>query len=269
MSAKISLFLAVVGAVVVWTGRDASAQHYGGGYHIDHHDHIYRDSHGHIIGRQHHDVIHRDQVHAPHYPQPQHYDPHHDHHHPPVIYQQPPLVYVPSQRHPHPEPYRAARPASVEFGGFSHVDELASQLESLTSQLLLDLHYNYSHNPGFRETYREAYEIFQIAKYIHAAEHQHDRDAIAAKLGGLDADFHHIEDDVKGWSRHHHRQVGELGILTKMDRVESAIHHLMNDVGVRSATSGSGEQPPVPSGGAPGYADRFAPTTVTSPPPGF
>ena len=275
MNAKTLLFLVVVGAAVVWAGQDANAQHYGGGYHIDHHDHIYRDSHGHVIGRQHHDVIHSN--HAPHYPHAGHHYP--DHHHPRIIYPQP--TYPSPQHdvhhehpshlnssHPHPTEYRSARPINVTFGGFSHVDELASQLESLTSQMLQDLHYNYSHNPGFQQTYREAYEIYQIAKYIHAAEHRHDRDAIASRLGGLDADFHHIQNDVKGWTRHHHRQVGQLGILTKMDRVESALHHLMNDVGVQSAVSGAGQQPPAPAGGAPSSAGGFAPTIVTSPPPG-
>ena len=34
--------------------------HFTPGYHIDHHDHIVRDSHGHVIGNYHHDVIHAD-----------------------------------------------------------------------------------------------------------------------------------------------------------------------------------------------------------------
>ena len=34
-----------------------------GGAHIDHHDHIVRDRHGHVIGTQHHDVVHNDWSH--------------------------------------------------------------------------------------------------------------------------------------------------------------------------------------------------------------
>ena len=33
---------------------------YTPGYHIDHQDHAVRDSHGHIIGRYHQDVVHSD-----------------------------------------------------------------------------------------------------------------------------------------------------------------------------------------------------------------
>jgi len=265
MNVQNSLLVALVGIAIGWVGKDANAQHNHGGYHIDHHDHIIRDSHGHVIGRQHHDVIHGNSMHAPY---------HDGYHQPRIVHPRPTYVrpaadryHGPHHEHPsqwrnsHPQVHRPARPFNVTFGGFSHVDELASQLEFLTNQLLQDLHYNYSHNPGFQETYREAYEIYQVAKYIHAAEHHHDRDTIASKLGGLDADFHHIQDDVRGWTRHHHRQVGQLGILTKMDRVESVLHHLMNDVGVRSATSGASQEPPAPAGGV-------TPIIVTSPPPG-
>ncbi len=122
---------------------------------------------------------------------------------------------------------------NISFGAFSHVDELANRLELLSNELCLDLYYNYSHNPGFDETYREAYEILEVARYIHAAEHHHDRDAIASRLQGLDDLFHHVEDDVSGWSRYHRRQVGNLGILTKMELMESSLHHLMKDVGVK------------------------------------
>ena len=33
--------------------------HYTPGYHIDHHDLVVRDRHGHVIGRYHHDVVHQ------------------------------------------------------------------------------------------------------------------------------------------------------------------------------------------------------------------
>lgn len=135
-------------------------------------------------------------------------------------------------------------PILVKYGSFSHIDDLAIRLEQLTNELCLDMYYNYRHNRGFRETYRETYEIYQLAKYIHEEEHHGHRDEIARKLGGLDALFHHIEDDVRGWHRHHHRQIGTLGIVDKMQRIEDTIHHLMNDVGV--AVSGGLEEPPRP-----------------------
>lgn len=246
------LCCAVTAFTLVGAGT-ASGQYYQSG----HHDHVVRDSHGHVVGRTHHDVYRPTPAYATphsHYPQQsyppqvQSYDPHHPH----------PGAMAP------PVPYSVQRPVVAEFGAYSHVDELATRLESLTNQLLLDLHYNYSHNPGFQETYREAYAIFETAKFIHAAEHHQDRTAISTRLNGLDADFHHIQGDVRGWSRHHHQQVGQLGILTKMDMVEEALHHLMTDVGVQQASAVN--QAPA-SAPAPGYgpAPTYAPAPAQAP----
>lgn len=135
-------------------------------------------------------------------------------------------------------------PAALEFGAFSHVDELAAQLEVLLQELCLDLAYNYTHNVDFHATYTEAYELYRIAASIHASEHNYDREGVRRQLGGADALFHHIQDDVRGWTRIHRRQVGTLGIAAKMDLTEDTLHHLMTDVGV--AVSPELEVPPTP-----------------------
>lgn len=123
-------------------------------------------------------------------------------------------------------------PAPVAFGGFSHVGDLAKRLDTLANELCLDLHYNYAHNPGFREAYREAYSLLQTTNYIREAEQQNDRKAIQKVLAGVHSMFHHIQDDVRGWSRHQRKQIGQRGISSKMAVFESTLHHLMNDVGV-------------------------------------
>jgi hypothetical protein len=151
--------------------------------------------------------------------------------------------------HPHHSHYRQTverppAPSEIVFGGYTHTDELAAQLELLMTELTLDLYYNYSHNPGFQETYTEAYTLFQTAQYIHAAEHNYDRATVTQRLGGADALLHHIEDDVRGWSRIPRRQIGSLGIVTKLQNAVDTLHHLMEDVGVSTATGL--EVPPAP-----------------------
>ncbi|MBD3675369.1 MAG: hypothetical protein HUJ26_17790 [Planctomycetaceae bacterium] len=253
MKTNAATFLTIAGLALAWTASTVEAQHvhrryqprYSGGAHIDHHDHVVRDSHGHVVQRHHHDVIH---------PNSTHVVPHFNTAHAGSYYSHGGRSYYYPQRTASADPHgqqvhTAAKPVQMQFGGFSQVDDLASRLETLTNELCLDLHFNYSHNHGFRETYAEAYQILDVAKYIHAAEHQRDRDAIASKLGGLDELFHHIQDDVRGWSRHHHRQVGSLGILTKMDYIESTLHHLMNDVGVRQSGVNAGNGQALPPGG--------------------
>jgi hypothetical protein len=212
------------------------------GFHVDHHDHVIKDSHGHVIGRYHQDVIHRDAQHiVPHQNTVNHGTYYHQNGH---SYYHPQTAMLGAQQ-------AAPTPQEITFGGYGHVDDLAQRLEFLMNDLCLDLYYNYSHNPGFRETYSEAYSLLETAKYIHAAEHAKDRDAISRKLGGADALFHHVEDDVRGWSRVHHRQIGTLGILSKIEMAESVLHHLMEDVGVQPEIP---EHAPAPGIGGPELA---------------
>lgn len=176
----------------------------------------------------------------------------------------PPIYSPPSYGHHNPHhardlfhnPYRTAAlpelapaPEHIQFGGFGHVDQLAARLEVLMNELCLDLYYNYSHNPGFQATYAEAYSLYNTAKFIHAAEHNYDRTSIQQSLGGVDALFHHVQDDVRGWTRNPRRQIGTLGIITKINLAEETLHHLMDDVGVSSLPGR--EEPPAPIGGAP------------------
>ena len=136
-------------------------------------------------------------------------------------------------------------PENISFGGFSHVDELAARLEVLMNQICLDLYYNYSLNPDFHATYSEAYSLYQTTRFIHAAEHNYDRETVRQRLGGADALFHHIQDDVRGWHRVPRRQIGTLGIVAKLEMAEETLHHLMEDVGV--SVGAELEEPPVPN----------------------
>jgi hypothetical protein len=156
-----------------------------------------------------------------------------------------PRTYVTGRR-------EAARPVEIEFGGYAHVDDLSARLERMVNALCLDLHHNYRHNKGFAATYREAYEMLSTAKYIHAKEHQGDRAEVSRRLVAMDEMFHHVQDDVKGWSRRQRRQVGQGGVQTKLAAVEATLHHLMHDVGVGENGGGSmpspGEAAPPPAG---------------------
>ncbi|WP_425400989.1 hypothetical protein [Aeoliella sp.] len=171
------------------------------------------------------------------------------------------VPWVDHSHHRHVEP----QPVVIAFGGYSHVDELTLELETQMNNLCLDLHYNYQHNPGFHETYSEAYELFQTAKFILAAEHRNDRQAVRSRLGGMDALFHHVEGDVHGWSRHHQRQIGQSGLQAKFEQVEATLHHLMYDVGVHPTPVR--EEAPPPSGYIEQAPPPAAPPTAPTPAP--
>ena len=130
------------------------------------------------------------------------------------------------------------------ISAFADVDNLSHRLESTSNDLLLDMHHNYSHNTGYRETYREAYALLSAAKFSIQAAHSHDHRGIQRKLQGLDQLVHHLDDDIRGWSRHHHRQIGRVDLHEKLHNVEAALFQLMDDAGV-SRTN----QAPAPNNG--------------------
>ena len=137
------------------------------------------------------------------------------------------------------------RSQRVAYGKFSHVDTLAVRLERLANEFCLEIHYNYSNNRGFDETYREAYEMLRSAKYIHEEAHHGHHDEIAKEIRKLDDDFHHVEDEVENWrsnrGRHHHHAHGS-DMHELLEEMESVIHHLMNDAGIKSGRSDNGDR---------------------------
>ena len=127
------------------------------------------------------------------------------------------------------------RPVAVQFGSFQHHEQLAERLEATANQFCLDLHYNYQHNPGYAETYREAYKLLQAAKYLHGKDHQGDHAALQRSGNGVDELFHHVQEEVRGWRSSNQRQVGQFSLAAKTEELEALIHHLLFDIGVKPA----------------------------------
>lgn len=131
------------------------------------------------------------------------------------------------------QPVIVQRPVSIEFGAYKHYEQLSDRLETLANQVCLDLHYNYQHNRNYAETYREAYQLMQVVKFIHGSEHRGDRNAIRKSADDLDELFHHVQRELKTWTREERRQVGQFGLLAKVEEMEALIHHLLFDLGVK------------------------------------
>ena len=197
-SAQSCMLGAVCTASIVLTSAGAQAQSWHGGGHYD-----YRPGHSHG------------------------YHSGHSTYYPGTSYAQPGYEN-------HPYDHQNYERTEYSFGGFGHIDDLAMSLEQQANLLCWELHYNYQHNPGYRPTYREAYEMLQSAKFIHGLEHARNRDRIREEVVRLDSLFHHIQRDVAHWTGHHHRRVGRGGLTGKLEVFEETLHHLMDEVGVRS-----------------------------------
>ncbi len=155
-------------------------------------------------------------------------------------YYAPPAPVVVIGQPPPPPP----RPAPIEFGAFKHYESLADRLETLMNQFCLDLHYNYPHNRNYAETYREAYQLLQAAKYVHGSEHRGDRDAIRKSGASIDNLFHHMQGVVRDWTRVETRPVGSYSLLAKTEELQALIHHLMYDIGVKPDHDRDEQAPP-------------------------
>ncbi len=164
--------------------------------------------------------------------------------------------------HVHPTPV-VQQPVQLQFGGFARIEDLAGRLETEANRLCLDMFYNYQHNPRFNEVYKEAYSLLESSRFVHAKQHQGDRDAIRHHVTQMDGLLHHVQGELRPWSRNNARQIGSGGIIEKSSAVEAILHHLCFDVGIEP----HGDDEPAP---APSVGEEQAPApggVINSPPP--
>ena len=57
---------------------------------------------------------------------------------------------------------------------------------------------------------------------------------MTAKIRELDSVFQPMRREVVGWNRHLKQNHGQDGVYSKIERTESLIHHIINDVGPTS-----------------------------------
>lgn len=146
--------------------------------------------------------------------------------------------YTPPLRRVEGLPPQPRRPVPVEFGSARHLPELAARLEYLANEYCLELHYNYQQNRGFDNVYHDAYDFLQAAKFIRVKENQRDLQAIRRSAQKIDNLFHHIQEDVSRFRRQERRPIGERGLQSKTEVLQSVLHHLLYDLGVKPEHDG-------------------------------
>jgi hypothetical protein len=134
------------------------------------------------------------------------------------------------------DPERKERPLVVERGSSKFIDDLVDRLEYEARTLCLDMTDNYSHNTTFNQAYENAYSLWQLTKEIQDHRQNSNRALMSAKVRELDSLFQPVRREVVGvgWSRHQKQRHGSGGVYDKIERTESLIHHLINDIGPTS-----------------------------------
>lgn len=123
-------------------------------------------------------------------------------------------------------------PVPVEFGGWEYMDELAPVMPQVLNELCLDMYYNYRSARNFDPAYRDAYAMLEASKELRAAQKSGDQSQVKEHLKKIDRMLHQVEDQTQGWTRTHTRQIGELGLITKLQVAGDMTHHMMHDAGI-------------------------------------
>ncbi len=195
------------------------------GYQFNSRSHSVRDRYGYSYGTYRQDIIR---------PSYQYIVPHNGARHNGTYYQNKgSYYYYPQTYNVQQDQHSNTRPQQVAFGSFSRTEDLGSRLETIANDFCLELYANYRQNRNFDEVYREAYQILQTAKYIHKEDHDRHRTESAREVGKLDDLFHHIQGEVSQWRSDRDQHNPAMGIQSHLGLLESTIHHLMNDAGVR------------------------------------
>jgi hypothetical protein len=136
----------------------------------------------------------------------------------------------------HANPDQYDRPVEIERGSGLYTDDLINRLEYEARTLCLDMSDNYGHNHSYQQAYENAYALWQLTAEIQEHRENANRAAMTAKVRELDSLFQPVRREVvgAGWNRHEKQRHGYGGIYDKIDRTESLIHHLINDVGPTS-----------------------------------
>lgn len=153
----------------------------------------------------------------------------------------------------------APQSVQLEFGGFRQIEDLSGRLVIEANLWCLDMHYNYSHNPDFATTYRDAYQVLLTAKSVQAAVGQGNRESIRNQIAAAEPLFHQVQERMKTWTREERRSVGDGGFSAKASVVESILHHLLYDVGITPQHS------PMPEEQAPPPAEPIGPPVLKTP----
>lgn len=158
----------------------------------------------------------------------------------------------------------------ITYAARTHLDTLASDLKYAANRVAWDMYENYTANPGYRETYREAYKMLQDAKHIytlvydeqyHLHQHPGGVDHIATDLRDILALYQHIQQDIARWSPTIYNPYHDAGLLhAKMQKFGEVLNHILADYGIPAPVAGA---PAAPSASLDPPTPQYAPGTAS------
>jgi hypothetical protein len=138
-------------------------------------------------------------------------------------------------------PYQT--PVQYRFGERSHSEQLAADLVTQANNICVLMHNSFQRNPGYRETYRDMYDVLEDAQNIRAAVregvHRGKRrsdDRIAKALHHMDDHFHRTERQIRNWrsTSGPYGSNDSAALRRMLDDFENTLHHMMEDYGEKT-----------------------------------
>jgi hypothetical protein len=128
---------------------------------------------------------------------------------------------------------------SAQAVSFEHVDRLAIELQSQSSQLYREFRTHYSHAAHSQHLMSDAAALYRQARHLHDVAHTGNINHMARDLAEMDRLFHHLErlvreinfdahDDHFGHGGHVHGDTRHVRRL--MNDLEDTLHHLSDDI---------------------------------------
>ena len=118
------------------------------------------------------------------------------------------------------------------LGTFTNTEEFALQLQSAANDLLLDMHFNYSHNRQFAATYQKTYTLLEAAQRVRKAAQTNRREEINPTLKDLDGLAYRLQADIRNWNCRPKYRCGKGSLNQKLSTVQWSLADLMHNVGV-------------------------------------
>lgn len=138
---------------------------------------------------------------------------------------------------------------SLMAAPFRHVDSLAGEIRDRANDVCWELYRNCRHQPAFRETYRDAKEMWSIGGHIHDLVHNSSNPSRvqrnAIELAELLAGIRQQVEEWNGGEIYEHEHACSFRLKRKLAALEEAVAHLLDDVGVRNQPNAGPAYAPV------------------------
>lgn len=152
---------------------------------------------------------------------------------------------------------------------FQHVDSLASEIRDRANDVCWEMYRNCRHQPAFRQTYRDAKEMWSIGGHIHDLVHNSSNPSRvqrnAVELAELLAGIRQQVADWNAVESYEHEHACSYRLKRKLTALEEAVEHLLDDVGVSMESKTSAAPAFAPIVASPAAIAAFGPEFSSGP----